>query len=158
MIDSIKRILHQRCQDACAQIHRLQESRSQLLNDLNDKNQAFSIDDENLALTKDSSAISFKPNPLRVPKGSITPQQWVQFSQQNKEKSDSEMHSSKKLRENIQLTMAQSASDLEAQKNATDFAMRRRIHETEQAREELGWQKKQVRDHSFSNLKLIFMK
>jgi hypothetical protein len=38
------------------------------LNDLNDKNSAFSIDEENLALNRYSSAISFKPNPLRIPK------------------------------------------------------------------------------------------
>jgi tektin-2 len=54
------------------------------------------------------------------------------------------MDSSKRLRENIQQTMAQSSSDLVAQRNATDFAIRRRIHETEQARDELEWQKKQV--------------
>jgi tektin-2 len=54
------------------------------------------------------------------------------------------MDSSKRLRENIQQTMAQSSSDLVAQRNSTDFAMRRRIHETEQARDELEWQKKQV--------------
>lgn len=69
MIDCIKRILHQRCQDACGQIHRLQEARTQLLNDLNDKNSAYAIDEENLQLNQYSSAISFKPNPLRVPKG-----------------------------------------------------------------------------------------
>jgi hypothetical protein len=69
VIDSIKRILHQRCQDAFNQIHRLQEARTQLLNDLNDKNSAFSIDEENYMLNKDSGAISFKPNPLRIPKG-----------------------------------------------------------------------------------------
>ena len=54
------------------------------------------------------------------------------------------MESSKRLRENIQQTMAQSNSDLNAQKNATEFAMRRRIHEAEQAKDELNWQKKQV--------------
>ena len=69
MIDAIKRQLHQKCQESFDQIRRLQEARQQLLNDLNDKNVAYGIDDENLALTKDSSAISFKPNPLRVPKG-----------------------------------------------------------------------------------------
>ncbi len=55
------------------------------------------------------------------------------------------MESSKRLRENIQQTMAQSSSDLDAQKNATDFAMRRRIHEAEQAKDELNWQRKQVK-------------
>jgi tektin-2 len=54
------------------------------------------------------------------------------------------MESSKRLRENIQQTIAQSTSDLNAQKNATEFAMRRRIHEAEQAKDELNWQKKQV--------------
>ncbi len=54
------------------------------------------------------------------------------------------MESSKRLRENVQQTIAQSTSDLNAQKNATEFAMRRRIHEAEQAKDELNWQKKQV--------------
>lgn len=146
VIDCIKRILHQRCQDACGQIHRLQEARTQLLNDLNDKNSSYAIDEENLALNQFSSAISFKPNPLRVPKGTVTPQQWVAFSKYNKDRSDAEMESSKRLRENIQQTIAQSTSDLNAQKNATEFAMRRRIHEAEQAKDELNWQKKQTED------------
>lgn len=41
----------------------------QLINDLSDKNSSYGIDEENLALNKHSSAISFKPNPLRIPKG-----------------------------------------------------------------------------------------
>ena len=55
-----------------------------------------------------------------------------------------EMKSSIRLRENIQQTMAQSMADLDSQKNATEFAMRKRIHETEQAKTELLWQKKNV--------------
>ena len=69
VIDSIKRQLHQKCQQSFEQINRLQECRQQLLNDLNDKNTNHAIDSENHALNKHSSAISFKPNPLRVPKG-----------------------------------------------------------------------------------------
>lgn len=72
----------------------------------------------------------------------MTPQQWLAHSKYNKDKSDAEMHSSKRLRENIQQTMAQSKSDLDSQKNATEYAMRKRIHETEQAHDELCWQKK----------------
>lgn len=141
VIDAIKRQLHQKCQESFDQIRRLQEARMQLLNDLNDKNSAFAIDDENLALTKDSSAISFKPNPLRVPKGTVNPQQWLAFSKYNKDRSDAEMDSSKRLRESIQHTIKQSEANFESQKNATEFAMRKRIHETEQARDELLWQK-----------------
>ena len=69
MIDAIKRQLHEKCQLSFEQINRLQEARQQLLNDLNDKNSNHAIDSENLALNQYSSAISFKPNPLRIPKG-----------------------------------------------------------------------------------------
>ena len=67
-------------------------------------------------------------------------------SKYNKDRSDAEMNSSKHLRENIQQTMAQADSDLESQKNATEYSMRKRIHETEQAHDELQWQKKNVSD------------
>ena len=55
----------------------------------------------------------------------MTPQQWLAHSKYNKDKSDAEMNSSIRLRENIQQTMAQSQSDLDSQKNATEFAMRK---------------------------------
>jgi hypothetical protein len=75
---------------------------------------------------------------------SVTPQQWLAFSKYNKDRSDAEMESSKRLREQIQQLVAQSLSDLDSQKNATEFGMRKRIHETEQAKDELLWQKKNV--------------
>ena len=54
------------------------------------------------------------------------------------------METSKRLRENIQQLIAQSNSDIDSQKNSTEYAMRKRIHETEQAKDELMWQKKNV--------------
>ncbi len=54
------------------------------------------------------------------------------------------MESSKRLRESIKYNISQAESNLESQKNATEFAMRKRIHETEQAKDELLWQKKNV--------------
>lgn len=74
----------------------------------------------------------------------MNPQQWLAFSKYNKDRSDAEMDSSKRLRENIQLLMSQSNANLDSQSNATEFAMRKRIHETEQAKDELLWQKKNV--------------
>lgn len=74
----------------------------------------------------------------------VTPQQWLAFSKYNKDRADAEMESTKRLRESIQQLMAQSQSDLDSQNNATEFAMRKRIHESEQARDELEWQKQNV--------------
>ncbi len=63
------------------------------------------------------------------------------------------METSKRLRENIQQLIAQSNSDLDSQKNSTEYAMRKRIHETEQAKDELMWQKKNVNEHL---VKIVF--
>jgi len=55
--------------DSFEQLCRLQEARQQVLADLQDKNLALDIDVEQYNLTEDSSEISYKPDPTRVPKG-----------------------------------------------------------------------------------------
>lgn len=75
---------------------------------------------------------------------STTPQQWEDFSRYNKDRADAEMQASNRLREAIHHTLHQTANDLEAQKVATEYAFRKRIHEFERAKDELEWQKKNV--------------
>ena len=75
---------------------------------------------------------------------STTPQQWEDFSRYNKERAEAEMQASTRLREAIHHTLQQTENDLEAQKVATEYAFRRRIHEFERAKDELEWQKKNV--------------
>lgn len=80
---------------------------------------------------------------------STTPQQWEDFSRYNKERAEAEMKASTCLREAIHHTLQQCDNDLEAQRIATEYAYRKRIHEFERAKGELEWQKKNV---SESNL------
>lgn len=54
------------------------------------------------------------------------------------------MQASTRLREAIHHTLQQTENDLEAQRIATEYAFRRRIHEFERAKDELEWQKKNV--------------
>lgn len=75
---------------------------------------------------------------------STTPQQWEDFSRYNKERAEAEMRSSTRLREAIHHTIQECDNDLEAQKLATEYAFRKRIHETERAKKELEWQKANV--------------
>ena len=55
------------------------------------------------------------------------------------------MKASKHLREAIFATLTQTANDVEAQRQATEYGFRKRIHETEQAKSELEWQQRNVR-------------
>lgn len=75
---------------------------------------------------------------------STTPQQWEDFSCYNKERAEAEMKASTCLREAIHHTLQQCDNDLEAQRIATEYAYRKRIHEFERAKGELEWQKKNV--------------
>lgn len=75
---------------------------------------------------------------------STTPKQWEDFSRYNKERAEAEMKASTCLREAIHHTLQQCDNDLEAQRIATEYAYRKRIHEFERAKGELEWQKKNV--------------
>jgi len=69
VIEAVKRQLQAQISDSFEQLCRLQEARQQVLADLQDKNIALDIDIEQYNLTEESSDISYKPDPTRVPKG-----------------------------------------------------------------------------------------
>ena len=75
---------------------------------------------------------------------STTPQNWEDFSRYNKDRAEAEMDASKRLREAIHHTLQQTENDLAAQNTASNYAIRKRIHEFERAIDELNWQKNQV--------------
>jgi len=75
---------------------------------------------------------------------STTPQQWEDFSRYNHDRAVAEMSNSQHLREAIFATLEQTANDLKSQDNATDYALRKRMHEMQMAIDELNWQKQQV--------------
>lgn len=146
VIDGIKKQLQTKIDESFEQLCVLQEARQQVLADLQDKNIALGIDVEQYNLTEESPNISYKPDPLRVPKGSTTPQNWEDFSRYNKERADAEMANSRRLREAIHHTIQQTDNDLVAQNTATDYAVRKRMHEFERAIDELNWQKQQTEE------------
>lgn len=55
-----------------------------------------------------------------------------------------EMQTSIRMREAMDLTIRQTTSDLEAQWTATNYAFRKRINEVDLAKKELEWQKRNV--------------
>lgn len=66
------------------------------------------------------------------------------------------MRSSQRLREAIHSTVAQTDNDLEAQRQATEFALRKRIHEMKRAKDEDEWQKKNVSNSLSKSLSVLY--
>ncbi|XP_056336295.1 tektin-2 [Danio aesculapii] len=146
VIDGAQRVLQQCIDQAFEQLCRLQEARQQLTIDLQDKIEAIDVDMSCLSLTIQSPEISLKPNPTRVPPGSTNPQQWEQFSRYNISRAREEMQASVQIRENNSITRAQVQNELEAQRMAVEFALRKRTHHEEQAHHDMQWQLKTTQD------------
>ncbi|XP_042750163.1 tektin-2 isoform X2 [Lagopus leucura] len=140
VIDRTKRELQQRVHEAFERLCLLQEARQQLSFDHRGKMEALEIDRTCLSLSVNSPNISFKVNPTRIPNGSTAVGEWEQNSQYNKDHAEEEMKASTKLREAIVLSIAQTNNELEAQRVATEFALRKRIRDMERAYDELKWQ------------------
>ncbi|XP_021539371.1 tektin-2 [Neomonachus schauinslandi] len=142
VIDATKKALQQKISQAFEKLCLLQEVRQQLSSDHRDKMETMDIDRGCLSLNLKSPNISLKANPMRVPSGSSTLQQWDDFSQFNKNLAETEMKATVELREAMALTIAETNNELEAQRVATDFAFRKRLREMEKVYSELRWQEK----------------
>uniref|UniRef100_A0A8C6VGY1 Tektin n=1 Tax=Naja naja TaxID=35670 RepID=A0A8C6VGY1_NAJNA len=112
VIDATKRDLQQKVNEAFEQLCLLQEARQQLNFDHRGKREALEIDQTCVSLSVNSPNISYKVNPTRLPVGTITPEQWDQFSQYNKDRAETEMKAATELREAIALTIAQTLEEI----------------------------------------------
>lgn len=74
----------------------------------------------------------------------MTPQAWEEQSRYNKVRADCELANAVKLREAMLLTIDQTYTDLNAQREVTNFAMRRRLHEILKNIAELYNQKEKI--------------
>ncbi|XP_075995753.1 tektin-2 [Genypterus blacodes] len=146
LIEKVQQVLQQNTDRAFEHLCVLQEIRHQLTSDLQNKMDALDIDMTCLSLTTKTTQISLKTNPTRIPTGSSTPQEWLQFSQYNVVRAQQAMQASQAMREELSLTRAQLQNDLDTQCSATEFALRKRNHLEEQARDELEWQIRNTED------------
>jgi len=144
LIKETRNILEKKAQEAWHQIARLQEVRQLILRDLSEKIISLDIDRYLLNLTETSAEIAFRPDPLRIPKGMMTPQAWEEQSRYNKLRADCELANSIKLREAMLLTIDQTYNDLKAQREVTDFAMRKRLHEMIKSAADLQHQRQKI--------------
>ncbi|KAF7211433.1 tektin-2 [Nothobranchius furzeri] len=146
LIEGVQRRLQQNIHQVFEQLCILQEIRHQLTSDLQNKMDALDIDMSCLSLNIKSPDISLKTNPTRIPPGSSTPQEWVQFSHFNVARAHEAMQASQRMREDTSLAAAQMNNELETQRRATEFALRKRTHQQEQARDQLLWQIKNTEE------------
>merc|ERR1711936_1086454 len=146
LIENIKDKLRMRAEEAWDSLAKLEEIREVVQLGLKDKNEALDIDMQQLDLTESSAGISHKPDAVRVPKGSVVPETWYTFSENNKMMAEQAMAESQRLREAIFHSIEQTSNDLRVQQDATNFDFRKRHYEMKRAKEELEYQMKATRN------------
>ncbi|CAL9690768.1 unnamed protein product [Knipowitschia caucasica] len=140
LIQKVQSSLQQLIDQAFEHLCVLQEHRQQLTEDLQNKMDALDIDTACLSLTRTSPQISLKPNPTRTPSGCCSPEEWLQFSRYNIARAQEAMHLSQQMRTEMRLSLAQLQNELDAQRSATEFSLRKRTHHEQQAKDALDWQ------------------
>ncbi|VEN41916.1 unnamed protein product [Callosobruchus maculatus] len=146
IVEQVKKLLVERCQAAWEKLNKLEDVKFRLNLEINDKNEASETDKDQLTLDKNCANITFKIDPLRACKGSITYEEWLEHSQQVKQLADNEMLDTLKLRESLFVVRERARNDMLAQRDRVDFTLRKRIYETQRARNEIEWQELKMRE------------
>ncbi|KAG7309648.1 hypothetical protein JYU34_004134 [Plutella xylostella] len=145
--ESNKKLLIDRCQSAWEKINKLEVVKFKLQLDLNDKNEALHIDKDMLSLDKDCANITYKTDSLKTPKRMITNEQWLEKCEAIKKMATDELADTLKLRESLFVARERARNALRAQTDATNYMMRRRVYDTQRARNELQWQKLKMEEN-----------
>jgi len=146
VLESVKKLLVDRCQAAWEKINRLEEVRFKLQLDINDKMESIAIDKDQLTLDRTCANISYKTDPLRIPKNAIPYDTWLEASKYTKLLADGELADTAKLREGLFIIRERARNNVLGQRDRVDFTLRKRIFETQRARNELEWQLKKMRE------------
>ncbi|KAL1502329.1 hypothetical protein ABEB36_007485 [Hypothenemus hampei] len=146
VMENVKKILVERCQAVWEKLNKLNEVRFKLNLDINDKHEAIEIDKDQLTLDKNCANISFKTDPLRIVKNSLPYESWLEHSRYVKLLADDELADTQRMREGLFVVKERAKNDMLAQRDRVDFVLRKRIYQTQKARNEVEWQQLKMRE------------
>ncbi|XP_049301672.1 tektin-2 [Anopheles funestus] len=140
IVENNQRLLRDQNQAAWEQLNRLQEVKFKLELDLTDKDEAQSIDSHQLQVDQHCGDVSFKTDPTRVPRDSCTYGNWLEYCEELVALAESTLSDSFSIRESLFATREKARNILRAQQDRTAHTLRKRIFETQRARNELEYQ------------------
>lgn len=143
IIEALKAKLYEKSSLSYGKLVVLQECRNQLELDLIDKCQAIQVDQNTVDLKDDTKHLTLKDH-YSLHREGVTIDSWEAFSSYNIIRADEEIKNSSTLIDSIEQTIQQSTNDLQAQIRLTNYSFRKRIHEIQQAINDLDWQKEKT--------------
>ncbi|XP_031616458.1 tektin-2 [Contarinia nasturtii] len=139
-VESSVKMLADQCQRAWEQLNRLNEVKMKLNLELMHKNEARDCDNQQRFTNEVCSNITFKTDPMRNPRNCCTYDGWLEHTKQIKHIAENEMESSCRMRESLFVAREKTKNSLENQQELTEHTLRKRIFDTQRARNEFEWQ------------------
>ncbi|TDG49330.1 hypothetical protein AWZ03_004198 [Drosophila navojoa] len=136
----LARLIHK----AWEKLARLDVVRYKVEEELKNKMETIEIDSAQRSLTCKSNAISFKLDALRNPKESCSYENWLESIKQLKQMVDNEVEETVGIRESLYVCRNKALSMLKGQDQCTEFYIRNRVFQTQQAFNELNWQRSKL--------------
>ncbi|CAH0546348.1 unnamed protein product [Brassicogethes aeneus] len=155
IVEGVKKLFVERLQATWEKVNKLEELKFKVNLEINDKAEAAEIDKEQLELNKNCANITFKIDPLRIVKNSVTYETWLQHTDYIRRLANNELVDTHKFREALFVVRERARNDMLAQRDRTDFTLRKRIYETQKSRNELEWQLLKMREEMDKVLKEI---
>ncbi|XP_072748508.1 tektin-B1 [Anoplolepis gracilipes] len=144
VVTNVKEMFTNRAQAAWEKLNHLENMKFKLSLDIEDKNETIRIDKGNLQLDDTSANISYKPRTSAEKTDCITYEIWLDRCQRSKMLADKELSDSYTFREDMRVMKECARNDIKAQQDATNYSLRKRIYQTQKARNEMEWQKLKV--------------
>ncbi|KAJ6655789.1 hypothetical protein lerEdw1_004842 [Lerista edwardsae] len=134
VLQGVMALLERTLEQAGEQVRLNRSAKYNLEKDLKDKYAAFTIDNYCFSLTNNTPDVHYAQNVVKVEENSVSPEEWMDFSNTNVEKADKQRNNSLALRALIDSILTQTASDLRKQDNAVMVAFQNRVKETKKAK------------------------
>ncbi|XP_065360200.1 tektin-B1 [Calliphora vicina] len=146
VVENNQRLLADQCQKAWEKLCRLEEVKFKLRLEIDNKSEAEVIDLSQSSLNKFAANISYKTDPTRNPKNSCSYQSWLDHTQNMKQLAENELADTYAIREALFVCREKAHNMLISQQERTEHTIRKRIFETQKARNELEWQKLKMKE------------
>ncbi|XP_038231751.1 tektin-1 isoform X1 [Dermochelys coriacea] len=137
VLQGVMALLERTLEQTNEQIRLNRSAKYNLEMDLKDKFTALTIDNYCSNLTNNTPDIRYARNVLTVEGNSVSPEDWVDFSNVNVEKADKQRNNSLMLRALIDRILSQTASDMRKQCETVNIAFKNRVKETKDAKNKL---------------------
>ncbi|XP_038206341.1 tektin-2-like [Zerene cesonia] len=141
IIENSKRVLTDVCHMGWEKLKELTNVFCRLEREIQNKDDALFIERYVKDLDRESSGISYKMDPTRIPPESMTEESYVHCIENTVKIAQQLMRESKSLRETMFKSREQARNQMFAQSQQVEMVMRRRVFDIQRARNEMEWQK-----------------